>query len=121
MPDVARELVGESGFPFDGRTPDRLLQAKGVSNTVFKVSPPHSGCSAEVARKYHGVLVFTMRPAGESCAGSDYILLPSRGTLARAILRFWSGAITGLDCAGRKVFAADLANFLIAICWWRAG
>ena len=49
MPDVAHELVGESGFPVDGRARDRLLQEKGVSNTVFKVSPPHSGCSAEVS------------------------------------------------------------------------
>src|SRR4029077_6842532 len=61
-----------------------------------------------------------MRPAGDSRAGSDYILLPSRGTLARAILRFWSGAITGLDGAGRKVFAAGFANFLILNCWGRA-
>jgi hypothetical protein len=33
-----------------------------------------------------------------------------------------SGAITGMDGAGRKVFArrgAYLANFLIAICWGR--
>src|SRR5229473_976559 len=77
--------------------------------------------TAAVARKYHGVLVFTMRPAGESCAGSDYILLPSRGTLARAILGLWFGAITGLDGAGREVFAADLANFLSVICCGRAG
>jgi len=41
---------------------------------------------------------------------SDYILLPLRAALAKAILGLWSGAITGMDCAGRKVFAADLAK-----------
>jgi len=49
-PDAAHELVGAERIltlahtlgiltPFDGRAPNRLLQAKGVSNTVFTVSP----------------------------------------------------------------------------------
>ena len=55
---------------------------------------------------------------------SDYILLPLRAALARGILGSWSGAITGLDGAGRKLFAGrgiDLANFLIDLCWGRPG
>jgi hypothetical protein len=53
-------------------------------------------------------------------AFSDYILLSSRVTLARAIPDLGSRAVAGLDCAGRQAFAVDFANVLIAICW-RAG
>src|SRR5260370_32829938 len=108
---------GRADFPSTGGTVTDCYRRRVFQIQCLRYRPR----TAAVARKYHGVLVFTMRPAGESCEGSDYILLPSQGTLARAILRFWSGAITGLDGAGRKVFAADLANFLIAICCGRAG
>src|SRR5258708_17138962 len=80
------------------------------------ISPP--GVDGRVRPSLH------FRPGRESCAFSDYILLPLRAALARGILGSWSGAITGLDGAWRKVFARrgnDLANFLIVIGWGRAG
>jgi hypothetical protein len=57
-PDVAHQLVGGERIltlahslriltPFDGRAPNRLLQARGVSNTVFTVSP----CAHELPSK----------------------------------------------------------------------
>ena len=60
-PDAAHELVGAERIltlahtlgiltPFDGRAPNRLLQAKGVSNTVFTVSPRAQELSRKSAR-----------------------------------------------------------------------
>ena len=60
-PDVAHELVGEERIltlehtlriltPFDGRAPNRLLQARGVSNTVFTVSPRAQELPSKSAR-----------------------------------------------------------------------
>jgi hypothetical protein len=74
-----------------------------------------AGLFAWVARTLLSAYRSYSDSCGESCAGSDYILLPLRATLAKAILSLWSGAITGLDGARGKL-AACFANFLIAIC-----